>query len=122
MKKFVFTVVIEEDPFEDGRMAYHIHSPALAEYGAATWGFTREEALKNIREVVQMIVEELIDDGFYLRSQRGSHQRYFHHDGRKVTLTFHSQGDTLPPKALKRIIEKQAKWTEWDLKRLKFLK
>jgi len=48
MKKFVFTVVIEEDPFEDGRMAYHIYSPALAEYGAATWGFTREEALKFI--------------------------------------------------------------------------
>ena len=63
MKKFVFTVVIEEDPFEDGRMAYHIYSPALAEYGAATWGFTREEALKNIREVVQMIVEELIEEG-----------------------------------------------------------
>ena len=48
MKKFVFTVVIEEDPFEDGRMAYHIYSPALAEYGAATWGFTREEASKFI--------------------------------------------------------------------------
>jgi len=48
MKKFVFTVVIEEDPFEDGRMAYHIHSPALAEYGAATWDFTREEASKFI--------------------------------------------------------------------------
>jgi hypothetical protein len=36
--------LIKEDPFEDGRRAYHIYSPALAEYGAATWGFTREEA------------------------------------------------------------------------------
>jgi len=68
------------------------------------------------------LISALVHDGFYLRSQRGSHQRYFHHDGRKVTLTFHSQGDSFPPKALKRIIEKQAKWTEWDLKRLKFLK
>ena len=42
--------------------------------------------IKNIREVVQMIVEELIDDGFSLRSQRGSHQRYSHHDGRKVSI------------------------------------
>ncbi|MBE9542382.1 MAG: hypothetical protein IMF01_08695 [Proteobacteria bacterium] len=40
--------MIEGDPFEDERMAYHIHSPALAEYGAATWGFTREDASKFI--------------------------------------------------------------------------
>ncbi|MBE9594690.1 MAG: hypothetical protein IMF19_14560 [Proteobacteria bacterium] len=40
--------MIEEDPFEDGQMAYHIYSPALAEYGAATWGFTREAASKFI--------------------------------------------------------------------------
>jgi len=26
-------------------------------------GYTKEEALKNIREVVEMIVEELIEDG-----------------------------------------------------------
>jgi len=35
----------------------------LEKEGAATWGYTREEALKNIREVVEMIVEELIEDG-----------------------------------------------------------
>lgn len=46
MKTFVFKVVLEEDPFEDGRMAYHTYCPALEDYGAATWGFTREEALK----------------------------------------------------------------------------
>ncbi|MBK5191157.1 MAG: type II toxin-antitoxin system HicB family antitoxin [Methanosarcinales archaeon] len=63
MKTFIFNVVIEDDPFEDGRMAYHTYCPALDEYGAATWGFTRDEALKNIQEVVRMIVEELIEDG-----------------------------------------------------------
>ncbi|KAF5417787.1 MAG: hypothetical protein C5S38_00855 [Candidatus Methanophagaceae archaeon] len=63
MKTFVFKVVLEEDPFEDGRMAYHTYCPALEDYGAATWGFTREEALKKIREVVKMIIEELIEDG-----------------------------------------------------------
>ncbi|MCK4475512.1 MAG: type II toxin-antitoxin system HicA family toxin [Methanophagales archaeon] len=68
------------------------------------------------------IISALSRDGFYLRSQRGSHQRYYHPDGRKVTVSFHSPSDTFPPKTLKRIIEKQAKWTEQDLKRLKILK
>jgi len=30
------------------------------------------------------ITAALRSDGFYLRSQRGSHQRYHHPDGRKV--------------------------------------
>jgi len=32
----------------------------LRAYGAATWGNAREEALKHIREVVQLVVEELL--------------------------------------------------------------
>jgi predicted RNase H-like HicB family nuclease len=31
--------------------------------GGATWGKTREEALKNIQEVIEMIVEELAEEG-----------------------------------------------------------
>ncbi|MBI2934258.1 MAG: type II toxin-antitoxin system HicB family antitoxin [Chloroflexi bacterium] len=34
----------------------------LKKHGAATWGYTREEALKNIQEVAAMIVEELQED------------------------------------------------------------
>ncbi|MBK5191156.1 MAG: type II toxin-antitoxin system HicA family toxin [Methanosarcinales archaeon] len=37
------------------------------------------------------LTSALARDGFYLRSQRGSHQRYYHPDGRKVTLVFLSQ-------------------------------
>ena len=59
MKTYIFKVMIEEDPFEDGRMAYHAFCPALK--GASTWGYTKEEALKNIREVVQMTVESMIE-------------------------------------------------------------
>lgn len=59
MKTYIFKVMIEEDPFEDGRMAYHAFCPALK--GASTWGYTEEEALKNIREVVQMTVESMIE-------------------------------------------------------------
>ena len=58
MKTYVFRVVIEPD---DDRWA--AYCPALEHLGAATWGYTQEEALKHIQEVVQMIVEELIEDG-----------------------------------------------------------
>ena len=58
MKSYVFKVVVEPD---EG--AWSAHCPALAKLGAATWGRTKGEALKHIDEVVQMIVEELIEDG-----------------------------------------------------------
>ena len=63
MKSYVFKVVIEDDEFEDGRKAFHAYCPALEGLGAATWGYTKEEALKNIREVVQMVIEELVEEG-----------------------------------------------------------
>jgi len=60
-------------------------------------------------------------DGFSLRSQSGSHQRYFHSDGRRVTVS-HRPGDTFPPKTLRRIIDDQARWNQDALIRLKLLK
>jgi len=61
MKTYVFKVEIEEDRFDDGRMAYHAYCPSLK--GATTWGYTEAEALKNIREVVEMTVESMIEHG-----------------------------------------------------------
>lgn len=58
MKTYVFKVVIEPD--EDRWSTY---CPALEHLGAATWGDSREEALRHIHEVVQMIVEELLEEG-----------------------------------------------------------
>jgi predicted RNase H-like HicB family nuclease len=55
---YTFRVVVEPD--EDRWRAY---CPALEEQGAATWGDTREEALQHIREVLEMIVAELLDEG-----------------------------------------------------------
>ena len=63
MMTYIFKIVIEEDSFPDGRMAYHVYCPALKDYAASTWGYTKEEAIKNIQEVIQMIIEELIEDG-----------------------------------------------------------
>ena len=58
MKSYVFPVVIEPD--EDVWRAF---VPELESKGAATWGHTRKEALKNIQEVVQLVVEELLETG-----------------------------------------------------------
>ncbi len=58
LKTYTFKVVIEPD---DDR--WHAYCPALEKYGAATWGNTKEEALKHVREVVQMVVDELSEEG-----------------------------------------------------------
>ena len=58
MKTYIFKVVVEPD--ED---KWSVYCPVLLPQGAATWGNTREEALKHIHEVVQMIVAELVEDG-----------------------------------------------------------
>jgi predicted RNase H-like HicB family nuclease len=57
-KTYVFRVVVEPD--EDRWVAY---SPTLKDMGGATWGYTHEEALENIRQVVQMTVESILEHG-----------------------------------------------------------
>ena len=61
MKTYAFKVVVEPD--EGG---WHAFCPALREFGAVTQGATEAEALENIHEVVQMIVDELQEDGIPL--------------------------------------------------------
>jgi predicted RNase H-like HicB family nuclease len=55
---YTFKVVVEPDADR-----WHAACPALAAFGAATWGDTREEALRHIREVVEMVVAELAEEG-----------------------------------------------------------
>ena len=57
-RTYSFKVVIEPD--ED---RWHAYCPALVAQGGATWGTTREEALKHIEEVVKMVVESLVAHG-----------------------------------------------------------
>ena len=61
MKSYIFKVVVEEDAFEDGQRAYHASCPALK--GCHTWGHTYQEALANIREAVELYVEDLREAG-----------------------------------------------------------
>jgi len=64
------------------------------------------------------IAAALLRDGFVLKRQRGSHRRYAHPDGRRVTLSFHHSSSTYPLPTLQSILERQARWTEADLRRL----
>ena len=57
MKAYVFKVMIEPDG--DGWRAYF---PAWEHVGASTWGFTQKEALKNIQEVLQLVLEDLVEE------------------------------------------------------------
>lgn len=63
MKTYSFKVVVEPDEDSDGNSAWHAYCPALESVGGATSGRTKEEALRNINEVVRMIVQEFIDEG-----------------------------------------------------------
>ena len=58
MKSYVFRVVLEPD-----QDVWRAFIPELEAKGAATWGNTKEEALRNIHEVAQMVIEALLEDG-----------------------------------------------------------
>ena len=69
----------------------------------------------------RQLAAALLADGFAFRRQKGSHRRYAHTDGRRVTLTFHHASDTFPLPTLRSMIERQARWSENDLSRLGLL-
>ncbi len=56
MRTYTFNVVIEPD--EDRWFAY---CPVLEDRGAATWGYTKNEARANIYEVLKMTLASMID-------------------------------------------------------------
>ena len=58
MRTYTFKVVVEPDGDR-----WHAYCPVLESVGGATWGYTRDEALKNIDDLVRMVVESLIDHG-----------------------------------------------------------
>ena len=57
MKSHAFRVVVEPD---NGR--WHAYCPVLEGRGAVTWGNSEGEALDNIRQVVQMVVDDASQD------------------------------------------------------------
>lgn len=59
IKSYTFKFILESDRFPDGNAAYRAYIPELEALGGATWGYTKEEAIRNIQEVARMLVEEL---------------------------------------------------------------
>jgi predicted RNase H-like HicB family nuclease len=58
VKSYVFRVILEPD-----EQAWRAFIPDLEQKGGATWGNTKEEALRNIQEVAQMVIESMLEDG-----------------------------------------------------------
>jgi predicted RNase H-like HicB family nuclease len=58
MKSYVFPVVLERD--ED---VWRVFIPELEAKGVATWANSKEQALINIREVAQIVIESMLEDG-----------------------------------------------------------
>ena len=70
---------------------------------------------------VRRLTGALLRDGFSLDRQSCGHHQYFHPDGRRVTVSLHRSSETFSPRLLQIIIERQAKWTHRDLRRLRII-
>lgn len=57
VKTYIFRIEIEQE--EDGRWSAEV--PTLP--GCATWGYTREEAMKSIQEAAQLYIASLLEHG-----------------------------------------------------------
>ena len=78
---------------EPDERGWHAYCPALRSHWAVTQGITRTDALKNINEVVQMIVDELIEDGISIPSAPTGDVEVF--DDARVAVTVEGNGDQL---------------------------
>lgn len=64
MKAYNFKVILDPDEDFDGKPSgWHAYVPVLESQGASTWGETQTAALKNIDEVVRLVVESMIEHG-----------------------------------------------------------
>ena len=57
MKTYVLKVSLQEE--QDGRWSASI----LALPGCSSWGYSREEALTNIKDAAEIYIEDIIDSG-----------------------------------------------------------
>jgi predicted RNA binding protein YcfA (HicA-like mRNA interferase family) len=69
----------------------------------------------------RQVIAALLRDAFSLDRQSGAHRLYRHPDGRRVTVSFHSSGETFGIKTLRSMLELQARWNEADLIRLRLI-
>ncbi len=63
MKTYAFQVVLEKDKWQDEpneNAVWRAYIPSLEHQGAASWGYTQKEALKNLQNAVDLLVESLL--------------------------------------------------------------
>lgn len=66
MKTYAFQVVLEKDKWpdeSDEKAVWRAYVPALEHKGAASWGYTQKEALKNLQNAVDLLFEHLSERG-----------------------------------------------------------
>ena len=66
MKTYAFQVVLEKDKWPDEpdeKAVWRAYIPALEHKGAASWGYTQKEALKNLQDAVDILFEYLSEQG-----------------------------------------------------------
>ena len=66
MKTYAFEVVIEKDKWPDEpdeNAVWRAYIPVLEHKGAASWGYTQKEALKNLQDAVDLLIESLLEHG-----------------------------------------------------------
>ncbi|MYG00040.1 type II toxin-antitoxin system HicB family antitoxin [Candidatus Poribacteria bacterium] len=66
MKTYSFQVVLEKDKWPDEpdeKAVWRAYIPALEQQGAASWGYTQQEALRNLQNAVDLLVEYLLEQG-----------------------------------------------------------
>jgi len=64
MKSYIFKVVIEQDKWPDEpdeKAIWRAYVPALP--SAHAWGDTQQQALENLRNAVELIIEDLHERG-----------------------------------------------------------
>ncbi len=65
MKTYSFQVVLEKDKWPDEpdeKAVWRAYIPALEHQGAASWGYTQQEALKNLQDAVELLMECLSEN------------------------------------------------------------
>lgn len=67
LRTYTFRVVVEPD---DDR--WHAYCPALERHGAATWGYSQEDAIRNIHQVVEMVVQSMREMGEPIPTEHAS--------------------------------------------------
>ena len=147
MKTCSFKVLFEKDKWPDEadeKAVWRAWVPVLP--AAHAWGDTERQALENLRNAVELVLEDLMERGQPIpleprppiadcprMDNRSAKRRvwpspkqrcdpfFAHPDGRRVTIHVHSPSQTLKIGTLKEIIENEARWSEEDLTRLGLL-